>query len=46
MPEDGEPVLKVEHGDRELLDMLNTDQSIHCASNVVLEVVEFLGQGD
>ena len=48
MPEDGEPVLKVEHRDRELLDMFNTNQSLHCAPNILLKVVEYhiLGQDD
>ena len=40
MPEDGEAILKVEHGHRELLDMFNTDQPLHCAPDVMLEVVE------
>ena len=40
MTEDGEAVLKVEHGHRKLLDMFNTDQSLHCAPDVRLEIVE------
>ena len=38
--EDCEPILEVEHRDGELLDVLNTNQSLHCAPNLMLEVVE------